>query len=697
MRVNPQPRHSGMDRRRFVGAAAAIGAALAFPSGVTWASKQRWRERRDLYPEGVASGDPMPDSIILWTRRPPEGNKPAPKLIMEIAEDEGFRRVIATSSVVPKAENDWTVRVLAAGLKPATFYWYRFSDAQGMGSRVGRTRTAPAEDDARPVAFAFVSCQNQNVGANNAYRRMIYEDMQKPEAEQLGFVLHLGDFIYELMWYPEDRPQGYYARKIRDIVRYPKGRKVEDYHIPIDLEDYRTVWRGYLADPELTDARARWPFVCMWDNHEFSWRGFQGLTDDGKGVVGAQTRKVAAAQAWFEYQPARLRKVGAQDLNRFDAPQVIDAPAADFDDASPAPEPNNLAAVGALTLYRQLRFGRNVDLILTDNRSFRAYSVFEEDATNTLSDDKFLGAVPLEAMEILDAGREANNGKPPDVIAFGSKSFPNFRKDKNPQSVLGKEQKAWFLERLRASTATWKMWGNSVGSLDARLDLKNLPEAFGKWPGRDYGLLTVDGWSGYRSERGEILDFLKANRIVGVTSVCGDRHAFFAGLLSKALPPEPYEPVAIEFVGGSISSPGAFEAFVAKEPDSDPLHALLVRRPKDRDPEPMVNFSSMHGVRASLAYDKSGDLKEALTLSNPEVGPHLSFVDFGGHGYSIVRATPEALETEFVCIVPPVERSTAPDGGPLLYRVRHRAKAWQPGECPALEQTVLEGKLPLSA
>jgi alkaline phosphatase D len=675
--------------------AIAMGAALASARDSAQGSTQRWKERRDLYTEGVASGDPTSDSVILWTRRPSAGAKAAARLTLEVAEDESFRRVVATAFVIPKAENDWTVRVLAAGLRPARTYWYRFSDDAGMGSRVGRTCTAPANDDPRPVSFAFVSCQNQNVGANNAYRRMIYEDARKAEAEQLGFVLHLGDFIYELVWYPEDRPKGYYGRRIREVIRYPKGEKIADYHIPVDLNDYRAVWRAYLADPDLADARARWPFICIWDNHEFSWKGFQGLTDDGKGVVGAQTRKVAAAQAWFEYQPARVAKRGNPDWNRFEAPTVVDTAVTQFDADGLGAEPNNRAAISALKVYRSLRWGRNVDLILTDNRSFRSSPVVSEEAASDLYDPDFLGAFPLEALEILDAGKNYNKGKPPDTIAFGSKSISNFRKDKGPQTILGREQKAWFLERLRVSKAPWKVWGNSIGSLDARLDLKNVPEHLGHWPGRDYGLLMLDDWSGYRSERGEILDFVKANGIAGLASICGDRHSFFAGVLSKSLPPEDYEPVAIEFVGASVSSPGPCEAFEAKVPDEHKLHALFVRRPKSGAVEPMVNFSVMHGVRASLAYDASGSLKAALAQSNPQVAPHLAFADLGGHGYSIVRAAPDTLETEFVCIAPPAERSGTKDGGPLVYRIHHRARLWKPGEAPVLEQHLIEGEPPL--
>lgn len=690
-------RSRGLSRREFALAAAAMGASLAFSSSAAHASKRSWKERRDLYPQGVASGDPTFDSVILWTRNPPARRKAASKLAVEVSQDPSFQNVVATAFVLPAAENDWTVRVLAAGLKPATVYWYRFIDGRGMGSRIGRTKTAPADDDDRAVHFAFLSCQDQNTGANNAYRRMLYDDRQKPSSEQLDFILHLGDFIYELVWYPEDRPKGYYSRRIREVVRYPTGRKIADYHIPVDLADYRAVYCGYLADPDLADARANWPFVCMWDNHEFSWRGFQGLTDDGKGVVGAQTRKVAATQAWFEYQPARVRKLGDPDLNRFDAPKVVDADVTRFDDQGLGQEPNNLAAINGLKVFRQLRWGKNVDVLLTDNRSFRSNNVLNDDLSDAFAAPDFLGLVPSEAVEVLDAGKKYRDGHPPETIPFGDKHVPNYCKDKEPQTMLGKEQKAWFLEQLRESKATWKIWGNSQGSLDARLDLKNLPKELGKWPGRDYAVFWVDDWSGYRYERGEILDFVKNNAITGLTSVCGDRHCFVAGRLSKALPPQDYEPVAIEFVGSSVSTPGAFEVYQLRVPDSDPLHALLIRRPPGKAPEPTVNFSLLHGVNASLTYDKTGSMKEALAKSNPEVAPHLAFADLGGHGYSAVRASADTLETEFVCIPPPNERSPSDDGGPVIYRVRFRAHIWQPGQAPTLEQEVIEGALPLPA
>jgi len=103
-----------------------------------------------------------------------------------------------------------------------------------------------------------------------------------------------------------------------------------------------------------------------------------------------------------------------------------------------------------------------------------------------------------------------------------------------------------------------------------------------------------------------------------------------------------------------------------------------------------------HGVRSSLEYAKSGDVAKARALSNPQMSPHLSFVDMAGHGYAVVRASAEAFETEFVAIPRPLERSPGADGGPLTYRVVHRAAMWKPGEHPRLEQRVIEGDPKLS-
>src|SRR5215813_2828098 len=177
-------------RRRFIELAASCGATLAWRSSGVFASPDiAWRERREFFPQGVASADPHPDSVILWTRRPPVGDSVAKELRVEIAADSAFRKIVAVSKVTLSAESDWTCRILAARLKPRSEYWYRFTDEHGFGSRVGRTLTAPAAADDRPVRFAFVSCQNVQQGASNAYRRMIWEDERRRPDDRLSFVL----------------------------------------------------------------------------------------------------------------------------------------------------------------------------------------------------------------------------------------------------------------------------------------------------------------------------------------------------------------------------------------------------------------------------------------------------------------------------------------------------------------------------
>src|SRR5580704_9537903 len=427
---------SQVTRREFMAAAAAVGATPVWATRKAARSRVPSNERRDLFPEGVASGDPQPDSVLLWTRRPLDTGTDS-RLIVEVAEDDTFKQVIGSAAAVVAAASDWTCRVLVGNLKPASVYWYRFTDETGMTSRVGRTITAPTPDDPRPVKFAFVSCQNANDGAQHAYRRMIFEDERAAEAERIGFVLHLGDFIYELVWYPEDRPQGMYDRRLRDIVRYPSGEKISDFHVPTAVDDYRAVYRAYLHDPDLQDARARWPFVAMWDNHEFSWLGWQGLQlFDGK-TRPAQSRKVAANQAWFEYQPARVRMPKSASLDEFDPPKVVDAPITTFDAHGLGQEPNNLAAIESLTGYRALRWGRHVELVITDQHSYRSEDPGNSPETDPLSTKDFPELVPEEAIAILDAGRDFGGGKPPEDIRFGGVRVPNFRRDQPAQTILG--------------------------------------------------------------------------------------------------------------------------------------------------------------------------------------------------------------------------------------------------------------------
>ncbi|HET6941172.1 MAG TPA: alkaline phosphatase D family protein [Sphingomicrobium sp.] len=353
-----------LDRRSFIASATALGATLAWAGPASPQSRSKWTERRDLYPDGVASGDPDSNSVILWTRRPFESGEKH-MLITEIALDPGFTRLVSTTKVPVLAASDWTCRVLAAGLEPATIYWYRFTDESGAGSRIGRTITAPGDADPRSVSFAFVSCQSVNEGAQNAYRRMIFEDERKPVDQRLGFVLHLGDFIYEVVEYPEEVAHRY-GRTVYDIGKVPNARKVRNFHVPTDVSGYRAVYQAHIRDPDIQDARAHFPFVCIGDNHEFSWKGWQSTIKYDGDPEPAQELRVAANQAWWEYIPSRVRKASGPGLASFDGPRVETVPITKFDADGLSDEPNSLAAIGSMTAYRALRYGRNVELIITD-------------------------------------------------------------------------------------------------------------------------------------------------------------------------------------------------------------------------------------------------------------------------------------------------------------------------------------------
>ena len=684
-----------ISRRDFIRTAATLGAALAW-GGQAQASRVRWQERRDLYPEGVASGDPDPNSVLLWTRRPfNDGTRHI--LTVEVAEDEAFKRVVAHAAAPVSASSDWTTRVLVGGLKPSRHYWYRFTDSEGNGSRIGRTKTAPAPNDSRPVKFAFVSCQDINEGSLNAYRRMIFEDERASPADQLDFVLHLGDFIYEVVEYP-DEVKTRYDRTIYEVARIPDGGQAGHFHFPLTLEGYRAVYKGYLKDPDLQDARARWPFVAMWDNHEFSWQGWQSIQQAGGKSRPGQSIKVAANQAWWEYLPSRCKKVSGASFEHFDPPAVSDVAIEKWDEHGLGNEPNNLRAIMSLIGYRTYRYGKHLDLIITDQHSYRSADAFSDPAIGKFGQE-FVGMFPEDAAQILDGGRAFNGGNPPDEVSFNDARVPNPRRNAPPQTILGAAQKAWFKDQLRSSKATWKIWGNSEGALDSRADPQNLPDGLTKeaWPKSTYAAMPSGDYGTAYNERAEIYDLVRDAKITGFAIVSGDRHSFWAGYATSELPPGKFDPVGLSFVGASLSSAGPMEAYEHNLPKTDPLRALfLADRPDGAKPDWTHNMLLRHGVRSCLEYARGFDLKRAHSLSNPDLAPHLEFVDLGGHGYATVRLTSDEMRTEFVCIPRPITRSDQPDGGPLRYRVVHTAKLWQSGERPKLVQQVIEGDAGLS-
>ncbi|MFJ4482198.1 alkaline phosphatase D family protein [Streptomyces longwoodensis] len=316
--------HPLAPRRRTVVKAAAATAVLAGPLAA--ALPARAADEAPAFLHGVASGDPLPDGILLWTRVTPTaaatpGSGTGPDIDVEwvIALDKALTTVVAKGSVTATAASDHTVKADVRGLQPATDYWFRFS-AGGTDSPVARTRTAPAVDAAVPgLRFGVVSCANWEAGYFSAYRHLAARS-------DLDAWLHLGDYIYEY-------GTGQYGT--RDTVVRPHAPA----HEILTLADYRTRHGRYKTDPDLQALHHKAPVVAIWDDHEFAndaWSG--GAENHTEGAEGTWTaRQAAARQAYFEWMPVRPAIAG--------------------------------------TTYRRLRFGKLADLSLLDLRSFRSQQV----------------------------------------------------------------------------------------------------------------------------------------------------------------------------------------------------------------------------------------------------------------------------------------------------------------------------------
>ena len=245
---------------------------------------------------GVASGDPTPDGVVLWTRLAPDplaGGGMSDDVFgvrYEVATDERFQRIVRRGAVEARPEEAHTVHVELAGLQPDTPYWYRFKWGRTT-SRIGRTRTAPPLGSTAPMRFAFASCQNYTNGFYPAYADMAQQE--------LDLVVHLGDYIYEGAGIGVDR--------VRD-------------HAPVaelfSLTDYRTRHAQYRTDPDLQAAHAAFPWLMTWDDHEFK-NNYADLDIDQPDTP-LQTiaeRRAAAYLAYWEHAPlARARKPVGKDM-----------------------------------------------------------------------------------------------------------------------------------------------------------------------------------------------------------------------------------------------------------------------------------------------------------------------------------------------------------------------------------------------
>jgi alkaline phosphatase D len=272
-----------LSRRRFLATGLALGATPLI-------LRVQDAPVNPVFRHGVASGDPLGDRVMLWTRvSVPDDAASTVDVDWMIARDPRMSRVVGRGTARTSAERDFTVKVDAAGLDPASTYYYRFS-ARRERSPIGRTRTLPASNATR-ISLALASCSNYPFGYFNVYARIAAR-------RDLDAVLHLGDYIYE---YANNR---YGNREAGDGT--PFGRIPAPNRELLLLDDYRTRYAQYREDPDLQEAHRQHPFIVVWDDHETannSWREGAQNHNAGEGEWGA--RLAAAARAWWEWMPAR--------------------------------------------------------------------------------------------------------------------------------------------------------------------------------------------------------------------------------------------------------------------------------------------------------------------------------------------------------------------------------------------------------
>jgi len=307
-----------MNRRSFLLATTSLAATTLWSDKAVGAVVKNPKFSAYPFQLGVASGDPSPDGMVLWTRLAPKplengGMPPDPvEVSWQIAEDEGMGKVVKKGTVV--ATPDWghSVHIEVAGLKPDRWYWYQFKSGSEVSPK-GRTRTMPpANSLPDKLRFAFASCQHFETGYFTAYEHMLKED--------LDLVVHLGDYIYE------------YAG-IDKRVRKHIGAEINS------LEDYRNRHAQYRMDKALQNMHAAAPWIVTWDDHEFD-NNYANDISEQKNVSSGEflLRRTAAYQAYYENMP----------LRRSALPTGSD-----------------------MRLYRTVNFGRLAEFHVLDTRQYR--------------------------------------------------------------------------------------------------------------------------------------------------------------------------------------------------------------------------------------------------------------------------------------------------------------------------------------
>lgn len=407
-----------------------------------------------LFRHGVASGDPLADRVILWTRLSPAAEGPV-TVRWRVWADPGLQQLVREGSTQTDASRDYTVKLDADGLEAGRSYYFRFEAPTASGasahSPVGRTRTAP-RGAAAHLRIALVTCSNYASGYFTAYRKLA-------DRADLDLVLHLGDYLYE--------------------TGNASGERADPMPGEMTtLPQYRSRHATTKTDADLQELHRQHPMICIWDDHEFTndahENGAQNHTEGAEGTW--SERKAWAKQAYFEWLPVRE-------------------------------QPGTSGR-----LYRAFAYGELMDLVMLDGRV---------------------------------------EGRSPQVAS----AYDPARSDES-RSMLGAEQEAWLADRLRTSTATWKLLGNQtmLGHLNESIGLGPLRLPVNNW---------MDQWDGYPPARQRLFELLKGDashpKIDNVVVCTGDWHNSFV----MDLPEDPasgYDPatgsgsLAVEYVTPSVTS-----------------------------------------------------------------------------------------------------------------------------------------------
>ncbi|TBW57965.1 alkaline phosphatase [Marinobacter halodurans] len=508
-----------LTRREFLRVSALSAGALAISTGLSGClsgSTSEDRERAIGFNHGVASGDPLQDRVILWTRLTPmDGNTGAMSVGWEVAEDEGFNQLVHSGTTTTTAGNDFTVKVDVLNLSAGTTYYYRFKSNEAGTSPVGQTKTLP-KGSVEQAAFAVVSCANYPAGYFNVYAEIAKET-------DLDAVLHLGDYLYEY-------GEGQYGTDGAEAI----GRALPDDNNTelLTLDEYRARYALYRTDGDCQAVHARWPFIAVWDDHEVAndaWEnGAENHQPSSEGDY--QERKMQALQAYFEWMPVR-----------------------------PASEDN------IETIYRSFEFGNLASLYMLDTRLIARDEQLDYD--NYLDGSGGIDKAAFEAA-VEDTNREM----------IGAEQF-SWLSNKVQLStarwqVLGQQVLMGRMLFPAELLVAYKS-GDTLAIIEAIQELVDIKQRYDNDPSsvssdeetriKDVLPYNLDAWDGYYYEREQVLKiFNEANKNLVV--LAGDTHNAWANNLHLDAG-NGGTAVGVEFATASVSSPG-LETYLQVPPDS---------------------------------------------------------------------------------------------------------------------------------